>query len=604
MSPDLIQKALLNPELIDEKFKNLPRDTKMYILDLLEEEVQNGTTSMIENLMKMVRESEIILQLKRGVLRRRPLFELATQNKQHFEVIDCLLGNGYNLMCDSSSMGSAFALPRHSIDLRGTATIFEHFQQFPGVDQAKCEETMKLRLRSDALCDFPRYFRLELKYFRMLYFENWTESIIVMDNELHFILRFSPIETMLFILEKLKKERKNLNYMTTTKFLLPAVMFQRNDITVENLKALDKIDNINTDDILSLYFHGNALQSAIERELFEVTLFFLNKVNFEQKYRTRSFLCTFQDCCQILKAKLSLIDFHKKESKKKWLSALVLTRGFDQVGCEKKMFPEGCRRREKNKSKIGKESQILRHMATQLFYRWKYNQNVKSLQEVQIMKASIIKRSNLNFFAIAVNPADAAEIIVDRDNIFQPNSSIITHVTEIYDQPRSERYSRKLQSECTQVELTGLVVQKMVKSKDYLKFPDFPANYHSFQDLIEINGKIFFLVPSGFSNIERHGEEYLCDFADFLRGYYDKYDEQIVFSIYGKKRPCISCSGRMKASNVADYNPNFGYFWKHGIEDQSEGAARCTMHILLNEKPPHVTFQNNKKLEDYDTDSE
>ena len=117
MSPDLIQKALLNPELIDEKFKNLPPDTKMHILDLLEEEVQNGTTSIIENLMKMVRESEIILQLKRGVLRRRPLFELATQNKQHFEVIDCLLGNGYNLMCDSSSMGSAFALPRHSIDL-------------------------------------------------------------------------------------------------------------------------------------------------------------------------------------------------------------------------------------------------------------------------------------------------------------------------------------------------------------------------------------------------------------------------------------------------------------------------------------------------------
>ena len=60
----------------------------------------------------------------------------------------------------------------------------------------------------------------------------------------------------------------------------------------------------------------------------------------------------------------------------------------------------------------------------------------------------------------------------------------------------------------------------------------------------------------------------------------------------------------MEASNIADYNPNFGYFWKHGIEDQSEGAARCTMHILLNEKPPHVTFQNNKKLEDYDTDSE
>lgn len=581
----------------------------MYILDLLEEEVRNGTTSTIENLMKMVRESKIILQLKRGVLDKRPLFALATLNKQHFEVIDCLLRNDYNLMCDGSETKSAFALPRHSDDLRGTATIYEHFKKFAGNNQTICEEKMKSCFRNNTRYNFDSYFRLELKYFRMLYFENWTESIIVNEEKLDFILMFSPIKTMLFILEKLKKERKSI-HMATSEFLLPAVMIQRNEITVENLKTLDEINNINTDDILSryflnkTYFQESALQSAIERELFEVTLYFLNKVHFEEKYRTDSFLRTFQDCCQILKSKLSLIDFHKKRSKKNWSSALVLTRYADQVGCEKKMFPEGFKRCEKNRSKIGKESQILRHMATQLFYRWKYNRNTKSLQEVQMMKASITTWSNLYFFAIAVNPADAAENIVDRDNIFQSDRSIITHVTDIYEKPRSKRYSRKLRSECTQVKLTDLVVQKMVKSKDYLKFPDFPANYSNSQDLAEINGKIFFLVPSGFFNKERHAEEYLCDFADFLRDYYDNHNEKIVFSIYGKKRPCISCSGRMKASNIADYNPNFGYFWKHGIEHQSEGAARCTMHILLNEKPPHVTFKNNKKLEDYDTDSE
>ena len=123
-------------------------------------------------------------------------------------------------------------------------------------------------------------------------------------------------------------------------------MLQRNEITADNLKTLDEINNINTDDILSRYFinktylQESALQAAIERELFEVTLYFLNKVHFEEKYRTDSFLLTFQNCCQILKAKLSLIDFHKKKSKKDWSSALVLTRGFDQVGCEKKMFQD------------------------------------------------------------------------------------------------------------------------------------------------------------------------------------------------------------------------------------------------------------------------
>ena len=408
----------------------------MYILDLLEEEVRNGTTSTIENLMKMVRESKIILQLKRGVLDKRPLFALATLNKQHFEVIDCLLRNDYNLMCDGSETKSAFALPRHSDDLRGTATIYEHFKKFAGNNQTICEEKMKSCFRNNTRYNFDSYFRLELKYFRMLYFENWTESIIVNEEKLDFILMFSPIKTMLFILEKLKKERKSI-HMATSEFLLPAVMIQRNEITVENLKTLDEINNINTDDILSryflnkTYFQESALQSAIERELFEVTLYFLNKVHFEEKYRTDSFLRTFQDCCQILKSKLSLIDFHKKRSKKNWSSALVLTRYADQVGCEKKMFPEGFKRCEKNRSKIGKESQILRHMATQLFYRWKYNRNTKSLQEVQMMKASITTWSNLYFFAIAVNPADAAENIVDRDNIFQSDRSIITHVTDI-----------------------------------------------------------------------------------------------------------------------------------------------------------------------------
>ena len=206
MSFNLIEKALSNPKLIDEKFKNLSWLTKIYILDLLEEKVRNGTTSIIKNLMKMVRESEIILQLERGVLAKRPLFELATQNKQHFEVIGCLLGNGYNLMCDGSNMKSAFALPRHSDDLRGTARIYEHFKKFSGNNQAICEKKMKRCLRNNTGYNFDSYFSLELKYFRMLYFENWTENIIEKEKKLDFILGFSPIETMLFILEKLKKK--------------------------------------------------------------------------------------------------------------------------------------------------------------------------------------------------------------------------------------------------------------------------------------------------------------------------------------------------------------------------------------------------------------
>ena len=119
-----------------------------------------------------------------------------------------------------------------------------------------------------------------------------------------------------------------------------------------------------------------------------------------------------------------------------------------------------------------------------------------------------------------------------------------------------------------------------------------------------MNRKTYFLVPSGFANTERHAEEFLCDFADYLRDYFEEYDHQIKFSIYGTKRPCISCSGRMKASKITDYNRNFGFFWKYGIEDQPEVAAKCTMRILLNERPPHVTFEHGKRRDEYDTASD
>ena len=532
---------------------------------LLKKAVQYGTTSDIDMKWKEAKELGLFPQNRNSFPQQNkiPLFELAALNKKHFEVIEYLLENGYCLMHDNSNMELAFTLRNDSNDLRGVAIIYKHFLQYHQ-NKSECEKTMKECLSKN----LQPYFSLQLEYFMMLYFEQWTEETIVNKHKLDFILATSPIKTMLFILERLKTNTKTVEYLTNAECILCKVMLRRGDITAEDLEILGQIDNVKTDDILTEYqdprggYSTGALQLAIRRELFEDTLHFLNKIHFTSKLPPNENQIAFQNCCQILKAKLSLIDFSKKKTRREWSSALVCTRHFDQKGCEKKMFPQTSDKREINRDKLRRKSQILRHMATQLFYRWKYSKNMKSLQEVQIMKVSLSSTDSLYFFAIAVNPAGVAENIVS--SILSDQKKLLCqYVFENYGHPRSKRYAEKLKAECSDANLAGLVVQKMLKSKNYLRFPGFPAH----AELQNLRGKIFFLFPSGFTNKERHAEEFLCDFADFLKYYFDKHC-QLHFSIYGKKRPCISCSGRMEASNITDYNPNFGYFWKHGIEDQ------------------------------------
>ena len=130
--------------------------------------------------------------------KRRPLFEQATRNKNHYEVIKCLLENGYHLKHDNSSMISAFTLPYHPCDLRGTSIIYDHFKRF-SEDQSNCESVMKHCLQRSKE-SFERYFNLKLEYFKLLYFEKWTEDITVNNRKINFILQNSPTKTMLFIL--------------------------------------------------------------------------------------------------------------------------------------------------------------------------------------------------------------------------------------------------------------------------------------------------------------------------------------------------------------------------------------------------------------------
>ena len=111
----------------------------------------------------------------------------------------------------------------------------------------------------------------------------------------------------------------------------------------------------------------------------------------------------------------------------------------------------------------------------------------------------------------------------------------------------------------------------------------------------------------------RHAEEYLCDIAEELRK--SKPQSYWRFRIYGKKRPCMTCVGRMKASKIDMFNDRPGLVWEHCFKHQIgkikqlpsdkktiPAAIYSLRELFLT--PSHITINNGKQYRDYDTDSE
>ena len=98
----------------------------------------------------------------------------------------------------------------------------------------------------------------------------------------------------------------------------------------------------------------------------------------------------------------------------------------------------------------------------------------------------------------------------------------------------------------------------------------------------------------------RHAEEFLCDWADKLK----KKDRNAIFYIYGKKRPCMTCSARMKCSGIQHYNKHHGRLFMHAVKYQkTKEETKETIKLIL-KGPSYVTVgKNNKEVPGYDTDS-
>ncbi len=263
--------------------------------------------------------------------------------------------------------------------------------------------------------------------------------------------------------------------------------------------------------------------------------------------------------------------------------------------------------RKKRTFKDARVEQLLRQISTQLFFAAKAAHAKPT--EVQTMFIQNDMRSNLY---IACNDPAVAQVIYKIIN----ESTLETVLTSPCSyggmkkegRKRSPRYAGKIRS---RVFAEGSARYKRYKSDD----PTDHAYMQSLRQLLAARLKpteidmmnessivksllatsgvhIITKCPTTGANKGRHAEEWLNDISERIEGVDYK-------AMFGKKRPCITCSGRLLGSDI-DHNPNPGFAFKTRFIHQPPEIAMRSLQIAST-KHSHTTDNGGSG---YGTDSD
>lgn len=275
--------------------------------------------------------------------------------------------------------------------------------------------------------------------------------------------------------------------------------------------------------------------------------------------------------------------------------------------------------------KNDREKQILRHIATQLYFAIQYYLKKEKLSlplvEIQAMHLSCEGRHNLFIVANEFSVTKTFTKIINKDN-FKESLTWFYSPEDSEGKKRSKRYASKLKKRVfgNSLQITGndpVDVKNAEQVGDILRDNNIVSlqigyggdkllNEESRELLSKIiqseDKTIFFVTVRNYPGHKgRHAEEFLCDIVDYSK---ELEVETIYTAIAGKKRPCIGCSGRLEAVNVSNYGRYPGRFWKHTFETQSEDVALKTLN-LLRKNSSYISICENgeSKATDYDSGS-
>lgn len=264
--------------------------------------------------------------------------------------------------------------------------------------------------------------------------------------------------------------------------------------------------------------------------------------------------------------------------------------------------------------RMQRQRQLLRHIATQLFLRFKSQLEIKDLEDIQIMHIERVGAGGdvgvKSFLFIATTPVRCGDLIAKEFKTRSYQDLLLRRYTDEYTYEgaeRSVRFGKKIKARIWGdssahtkksrnvrdiIQHGNRRLQKVVKDGKYLKLPFFMFREDATYLLFINNNKAF-------KNL--HAEALLCDVADFFRK-----SGKFEFSIYGKSRPCITCAAQMQALNIANYNNHPGFLYKHEFEKLTPYQANEVINIMFN-YPTFVTQtinpENHRLDENYSYDT-
>ena len=307
------------------------------------------------------------------------------------------------------------------------------------------------------------------------------------------------------------------------------------------------------------------------------------------------FSCNLDDLVQSLGANLEKFDFFKKSASKPQLQSFLKLISIEVREGEKN--PVQCcfhpvKQRPSRSFKEEKQTQILKQLSSQLYYRFMSLENT-DISEIQVLR--VFNKTRTRYLFFATNPLEKDKSLKTISKEWEENNlgDLVTgeykpsriDEAEIYRADCSKRHAEKLKQRVFSVtkgdELISFIRKNNIKGRFFTKQPGpLPADGIYFVNPYHVKSK---------NRYEVHAEEQLCDIVKLIRK--NAVDSEWQFTIFGKKRPCSSCFGRLcyenKGKNDLSFSKHPGYLWIPALLEQKTDIQISTIrHFILS--PSHV----------------
>ncbi len=325
------------------------------------------------------------------------------------------------------------------------------------------------------------------------------------------------------------------------------------------------------------------------------------------------------EACQA-KRQLNSCQLNSMQRKESLVSAMTIATGGPQAGRRTKALNAAIVRRGVRPFTDQRERQLLKHVSTQIYFaleQWMKNADKKEkIVEVQMMHLQYRNKDrNKDFLFVSVNETSASEHL--KHIIGTTTNHVQTMLTTPYEpkrnvegKRRSKSYAKKLAArlfgdtihipKSTDSEDAKQAKQVAEQLRHPWKMWDININFREKVETLLNHGDsgVYVLDHHLYHDKTRHAEEFLVDIAEIARASGEAYS-----CIGGKKRPCLSCYGRM-FSVINVFNPRPGLLWLHAAGRQETEVFKRTAQALLTQ-PSHVSEDGRGyQAKDFDSASE